>query len=169
MSRLNVDKILSYDGYVHISMDDNDIEIGRGVDQKIICEGSLVPGDSDSGDLTRPNTTIVDTSITNISTTIGFHITSLNTVYLVPTDIERRINLPSTAAIPTNSWITITDIGSGPTNSGNASKKNITIFPNLNDSIQGGSVGDSFILDIDAQSVTLYFVNSSFDWRIVGF
>jgi hypothetical protein len=162
MSRLNVDEIKDYDGNKFITMDDNDIEIGI-EDEKIICFTSLVPENSDSCDLTRPATYIVNSGTTTVNSTAG---ASFNTVYLVPTDIERSIILPS--SVPVDSWITITDIGSGATNSGNASKKNITIRPQTPSRIQGGGEGEYFIMDIDAQSVTLYYVDDTYDWRLVG-
>ena len=168
MSKLNVDKIRTYDGSNRIVVvnNDTDIEIGQSYG-RLYVEGScsLVPENSDSGDLTRPATYIVNSGITTIGQNIGV-LPSANVVYLVPTDIERRINLPPPTGL--GDWITITDIGSGASNSGNASKRNISIYPNGTNTIQGGSAGDPLIIDIDARSVTLMWCGTPANWRLVG-
>jgi len=168
MSKLNVDIIRDYVTYNRIVTinNDTDIIVGKS-DGRLYVENScsLVPENSDSGDLTRPATYIVNSGITTIGQNIGV-LPSPNVVYLVPTDIERRINLPPPPEL--GDWITITDIGSGASNSGNASKRNISIYPNGTNTIQGGSAGDPLIIDIDARSVTLMWCGSPSNWRLVG-
>ncbi len=168
MSEIRVNKISNYSGFEFINMpNNNDIEIGR-ANQQVICNGKLVPQTfTASNNYLRRRTTIhtIDTIIP--VTYVYNNSIGMNMVYLIQTNVEREIRLPKGSI--QGDWITITDIGSGPTNSGNASKRNITILPNSNDRIQGGTAGDTFILDIDAQSVTLMWCGDTYHWRIVDF
>jgi len=112
--------------------------------------------------------TVIEANNTTINVTYAYNNAGgMNMVYLIVTNQEKQIILPKGSI--QGDWITITDIGTGATNSGNASKKNITIRPNSNDRIQGGTAGDTFILDIDAQSVTLMWCGDTYHWRIVDF
>jgi hypothetical protein len=168
MSEIRVNKISNYNGneFIDISSN-NDIEIGR-VNQKIICKGSLTPllGGGVNNHIRRR--TVIQSVNTTIPVGYVYHNSAgMNMIYLIVTDVEREIRLPKGSI--QGDWITITDIGTGATNSGNASKKNITILPNSNDRIQGGTAGDTFILDIDAQSVTLMWCGDTYHWRIIDF
>ena len=102
------------------------------------------------------------------STPITLSSSDVNQVLLVRTDVERTINLPAGSSVSIGDWVKIVDIGSGVSNTGNSYKKNITIDPNGSDKIQGGSDGDTFIMDVDGQAVTLMWCGSEYDWRIIN-
>lgn len=166
MSEIRVNKISNYNGNEFINLSsDGSIEIGR-VNQQIICNGRLIPNNVNANNYIRRRTTIESVN-TIIPVTYQYNNAGgMNMVYLIVTNVERQITLPKGSI--QGDWITITDIGSGATNSGNASKKNITIIPQSSQRIQGGDEGEYFIMDIDAQSVTLYYVDDTYDWRLVG-
>jgi hypothetical protein len=107
------------------------------------------------------NDTVIST---NVTLTSG----DMNKVLLLNTSAERTVVLPIGSSIEVGDWIRIVDMGTGETNTGNAYKKNITIDPNNADRIQGGSAGDTLIMDVDAQALTLMWCGSTYDWRIVN-
>ena len=170
MSEIRVNTISSYDGTDYLTFGGGDTFIGV-QNQKVLVNGSLMPGNN-SSNLMRPEFKIITGNLnTDVSISDGYSGSlleyTMNTVHVVTTEIERQIRLPKGSI--QGDWITITDIGSGASNSGNASKRNITILPNSNDRIQGGTAGDTFILDIDAQSVTLMWCGDTYHWRLVDF
>jgi hypothetical protein len=103
-----------------------------------------------------------------ITTNITLTASDMNKVLLLNTSAERTVVLPIGSSIEVGDWIRIVDVGTGETNTGNAYKKNITIDPNNVDRIQGGSAGDTLIMDVDAQALTLMWCGSTYDWRIVN-
>jgi len=92
----------------------------------------------------------------------------MNKVLLLNTSSAITVVLPIGSSVQLGDWIRIVDVGSSESNSGNAFKNNITIDPNNADRIQGGSVGDTLIMDVDAQAITLMWCGSAHDWRIVN-
>jgi hypothetical protein len=107
------------------------------------------------------NNTVITTNIT--LTTLN-----MNSVVLVNTSDTRTITLPLGSSIQIGDWVRIVDVGSSESNVGNAYKKNIIITPNLLDRIQGGTAGDTLIMDVDSQALTLMWCGSTYDWRIVN-
>lgn len=103
-----------------------------------------------------------------ISANVTLTSSDMNKVLLLNTSAERTIVLPIGSSIEVGDWIRIVDMGTGETNTGNAYKKNIIIDPNNADRIQGGSAGDTLIMDVDAQALTLMWCGSTYDWRIVN-
>jgi hypothetical protein len=103
-----------------------------------------------------------------ITTNITLTASDMNKVLLLNTSAERTVVLPIGSSIEVGDWIRVVDVGTGETNTGNAYKKNITIDPNNADRIQGGSAGDTLIMDVDAQALTLMWCGSTYDWRIVN-
>ena len=91
----------------------------------------------------------------------------INQTILVNTAVARNITLPAGSSLQIGDSIRIVDIGSSVSNGGNAFAKNITIIPNAADCIQGGTAGDSLIMDVNAQAITLMWCGSSYDWRLV--
>lgn len=92
----------------------------------------------------------------------------MNKVLLMNTSSARNITLPAGSTINLGDWIRIVDLGTGETNAGNAFKNNITVIPNAADRIQGGTAGDTFIMDVDSQAITLMWCGSTYDWRLVS-
>ena len=105
---------------------------------------------------------------TVISTDVTLTASDMNKVLLLNTSNTRTITLPTGSTVQLGDWIRIVDLGEGESNIGNAYKNNITITPNVADRIQGGSVGDTFIMDVDGQAITLMWCGSTYDWRIVN-
>ena len=105
---------------------------------------------------------------TVISTDVTLTANDMNKVLLLNTSSARTVVLPIGSSIQLGDWIRIVDIGTGETNTGNAFKNNITIDPNNADRIQGGSAGDTLIMDVDSQAITLMWCGSTYDWRIVN-
>lgn len=103
-----------------------------------------------------------------ISANVTLTSSDMNKVLLLNTSAERTIVLPIGSSIEVGDWIRIVDMGTGETNTGNAYKKNIIIDPNNADRIQGGSAGDTLIMDVDAQALTLMWCGSTYDWRIAN-
>lgn len=92
----------------------------------------------------------------------------MNKMVLMNTSFQRKVNLPAGSSVSIGDWVKIVDIGTGETNTGNSYKKNIIIDPNGSDRIQGGSGGDTFIMDVDGQAITLMWCGSTYDWRLVN-
>lgn len=105
---------------------------------------------------------------TVISTNITLNASDMNKVVLLNTSSTRTVTLPQGSGIEPGDWIRIVDLGTGESNVGNSYINNITITPNSSDRIQGGSAGDTFIMDVNGQSVTLMWCGSTYDWRIVN-
>jgi len=105
---------------------------------------------------------------TVISTDVTLTASDMNKVLLLNTSSAITVVLPIGSSVQLGDWIRIVDVGSSESNSGNAFKNNITIDPNNADRIQGGSVGDTLIMDVDAQAITLMWCGSAHDWRIVN-
>jgi len=105
---------------------------------------------------------------TVMSTDVTLTASDMNKVLLLNTSSARTVVLPIGSSVQLGDWIRIVDVGSSESNSGNAFKNNITIDPNSADRIQGGSVGDTLIMDVDAQAITLMWCGSAHDWRIVN-
>lgn len=107
---------------------------------------------------------------TVISTDITLTASDMNKVVLLNTSSTRTVTLPQGSGVELGDWIRIVDLGTGETNTGNSYINNITITPNSSDRIQGGSAGDTFIMDLDGQSVTLMWCGSTYDydWRLVN-
>lgn len=105
---------------------------------------------------------------TVISTNVTLTASDMNKVLLLNTSSARTVVLPIGSSVQLGDWIRIVDVGSNELNSGNAFKNNITIDPNDADRIQGGVVGDTLIMDVDAQAITLMWCGSTHDWRIVN-
>jgi len=103
-----------------------------------------------------------------MATNVTLDVDDMNKVLLLNTAGERTVNLPAGSSLQRGDWIRIVDVGTGASNTGNAYKKNITITPNSSDRIQGGSAGDTFIIDVNGQSVTLMWCGSTYDWRIIN-
>lgn len=108
------------------------------------------------------NNTVMSTNVTLTSN-------DMNKVLLMNTSVERTVVLPIGSSVELGDWIRIVDLGTGATNTGNAYKNNIIIDPDNNeDRIQGGSPGDTFIMDVDGQAITLMWCGSTYDWRLVN-
>jgi len=105
---------------------------------------------------------------TVISDDVTLTASDMNKVLLLNTSSAITVVLPIGSSVQLGDWIRIVDVGSSESNSGNAFKNNITIDPNNADRIQGGSVGDTLIMDVDAQAITLMWCGSAHDWRIVN-
>ena len=103
-----------------------------------------------------------------VTTNVTLTASDMNKVLLLNTSAERTVILPIGSSIEVGDWIRIVDVGTDETNTGNAYKKNIIIDPNNVDRIQGGSAGDTLIMDVDAQALTLMWCGSTYDWRIVN-
>lgn len=123
----------------------------------IECEG-IITG--------RPRFNIYNNTV--MSTNVTLTASDMNKVLLVNTSAERTIVLPIGSSVELGDWIKIVDIGTGETNTGNAYKNNIIINPNSVDRIQGGAVGDTFVMDVDGQAITLMWCGSTYDWRLVN-
>jgi hypothetical protein len=105
---------------------------------------------------------------TVISTNVTLTANDMNKVLLLNTLGERTVVLPEGSLLQLGDWIRIVDVGSSGTSTGNAFKNNIIIDPNNADRIQGGSAGDTLIMDVDSQAITLMWCGSTYDWRIVN-
>ena len=105
---------------------------------------------------------------TVISANVTLTASDMNKVLLLNTSSAITVVLPIGSSVQLGDWIRIVDVGSNELNSGNAFKNNITIDPNDADRIQGGVVGDTLIMDVDAQAITLMWCGSTHDWRIVN-
>lgn len=105
---------------------------------------------------------------TVISTNITLTASDMNKVVLLNTSSTRTVTLPQGSGIELGDWIRIVDLGTGESNVGNSYINNITITPNATDRIQGGTAGDTFIMDVNGQSVTLMWCGSTYDWRIIN-
>ena len=105
---------------------------------------------------------------TVMSTNVTLTASDMNKVLLLNTSSARTVVLPIGSSVQLGDWIRIVDLGTGASNTGNAYKQNITIDPNSADRIQGGSNGDTFIMDVDGQAITLMWCGSTYDWRIVN-
>ena len=105
---------------------------------------------------------------TVMSTNVTLTASDMNKVLLLNTSSTRTVVLPIGSSVQLGDWIRIVDLGTGASNTGNAYKQNITIDPNSADRIQGGSNGDTFIMDVDGQAITLMWCGSTYDWRIVN-
>lgn len=103
-----------------------------------------------------------------MSSNITLTSSDMNKVLLINTTAERTIVLPKGSSVELGDWIRIVDMGIGETNAGNAYKKNIIVDPNSADRIQGGVAGDTLIMDVDSQALTLMWCGSTYDWRIVN-
>lgn len=111
------------------------------------------------------NNTVIEANVTLTAS-------DMNKVVLLNTSSTRTVTLPAGSSVQLGDWIRIVDIGKGENNTGNSYKNNITILPNPNpnprDRIQGGSSGDSFIMDVDGQAITLMWCGPTYDWRIIN-
>lgn len=126
-----------------------------------------VPSISCNGVITgRQRFTVYNDTV--ISANVTLTASDMNKVLLIDTSIERTVVLPIGTSIQLGDWIRIVDMGTGETNVGNAFKKNIIIDPNDADRIQGGAAGDTLIMDVDGQAITLMWCGSTYDWRIVN-
>ena len=105
---------------------------------------------------------------TVMSTNVTLTASDMNKVLLLNTSSARTVVLPIGSSVQLGDWIRIVDLGTGASNTGNAYKQNITIDPNSADRIQGGSNGDTFIMDVDGQAITFMWCGSTYDWRIVN-
>jgi hypothetical protein len=105
---------------------------------------------------------------TVISTDVTLTANDMNKVLLLNTSNVRTVVLPIGSSVQLGDWVRIVDIGTGETNTGNAFKNNIIIDPNNVDRIQGGAAGDTLIMDVDSQAITLMWCGSTYDWRIVN-
>jgi hypothetical protein len=105
---------------------------------------------------------------TVISTNITLTASDMNKLVLLNTSSTRTVTLPQGSGIELGDWIRIVDLGTGESNVGNSYINNITITPNAADRIQGGTAGDTFIMDVNGQSVTLMWCGSTYDWRIIN-
>jgi hypothetical protein len=123
----------------------------------IECEG-IITG--------RQRFTVYNNAVMSTNATLTS--SDMNKVLLMNTSAERTVVLPIGSSIELGDWIKIVDVGTGATNTGNAYKKNIIINPNSVDRIQGGSAGDTFIMDVDGQAITLMWCGSTYDWRLVN-
>jgi hypothetical protein len=104
---------------------------------------------------------------TVISTNVTLTASDMNRVLLLDTSSARTVVLPIGSSLQLGDWIRIVDVGS-ENSSGNAFKNNITIDPNNADKIQAGFTGDTLIMDVDSQAITLMWCGSTYDWRIVN-
>lgn len=123
----------------------------------IECEG-IITG--------RQRFTVYNNTV--MSTNVTLAASDMNKVLLMNTSAERTVVLPIGSSVELGDWIKIVDIGTGATNTGNAYKNNIIIDPNNADRIQGGVAGDTFIMDVDGQAITLMWCGSTYDWRLVN-
>lgn len=105
---------------------------------------------------------------TVMSTNVNLTSNDMNKVLLMNTSAERTVVLPIGSSVELGDWIRVVDLGTGESNVGNSYINNITITPNSLDRIQGGSEGDTFIVDVNGQSVTLMWCGSTYDWRIIN-
>lgn len=121
----------------------------------IECEG-IITG--------RPRFTIYNSTV--MLNDITLTTDDMNKVLLINTSAERNVTLPVGSSIEFGDWIRIFDMGTGGTNTGNSYKNNIIINPNSVDRIQGGAVGDTFIMDVDGQAITLMWCGSTYGWRL---
>lgn len=120
-----------------------------------------VPSISCNGVITgRQRFTVYNNTV--ISENVPLTASDMNKVLLMDnTSVERTVFLPIGSSVELGDWIKIVDMG-------NAYKKNIIIYPNNANKIQGGSVGDALIMDVDGQAITLMWCGSIYDWRIVN-
>lgn len=125
----------------------------------IECEG-IITG--------RTRFSVYDNTVIETDVTLNLNASDMNKVLLLNTSDERTVNLPSGSSVQLGDWIRIVDLGTGASNVGNSYFKNINITPNSSDRIQGGSAGDTFIIDVNGQSVTLMWCGSTYDWRIIN-
>jgi hypothetical protein len=123
----------------------------------IECEGIIIG---------RPRFSVYNDTV--MTTNVTLNASDMNKVLLLNTSSARTVVLPIGSSIQIGDWIRIVDLGTGETNTGNAYKNNITIDPNNADRIQGGSAGDTLIMDVDAQAITLMWCGSTYDWRIIN-
>lgn len=123
----------------------------------IECEGVITGRQR----FTVYNNTVMSTNVTLTSN-------DMNKVLLMNTSAERTVVLPIGSSVELGDWILIVDMGTGEANTGNAYKNNIIIDPNNADRIQGGAAGDTLIMDVDSQALTLMWCGSTYDWRIVN-
>ena len=120
-----------------------------------------------SGTITgRPRFNVYNDTV--ITTNVVLTSSDMNRVLLLNTSSTRTVTLPAGSTVILGDWIRIIDVGSSESNSGNAFKNNITITPNAADRIQGGAAGDTFIIDVDSQAITLMWCGSTHDWRLVS-
>ena len=103
-----------------------------------------------------------------MTTNVILSTTDVNKVVLLNTSAARTVTLPAGSGLQVGDWVEIIDMGTGETNSGNAFKKNITVTPNAADRIQGGTVGDTLIMDVDSQAIVLMWCGSTYDWRLAN-
>ena len=126
-----------------------------------------VPSISCNGVITgRQRFTVYNDTV--ISTNVTLTSSDMNKVLLMNTSAERTVVLPIGSSVELGDWIRIVDMGTGETNTGNAYNKNIIVDPNDADRIQGGTAGDTLIMDVDSQALTLMWCGSTYDWRIVN-
>ena len=126
-----------------------------------------VPSISCNGVITgRQRFTVYNDTV--ISANVTLTASDMNKVLLMNTSAERTVVLPIGSSIQLGDWIRIVDMGTGETNTGNAYKKNIIVDPNNVDRIQGGAAGDTLIMDVDGQAITLMWCGSTYDWRLVN-
>ena len=123
----------------------------------IECEGIIIG---------RPRFSVYNNTV--ISTDVTLTANDMNKVLLLNTSSAITVVLPIGSSVQLGDWIRIVDVGTGQSNRGNANTNNITIDPNDADRIQGGVVGDTLIMDVDAQAITLMWCGSTHDWRIVN-
>ena len=123
----------------------------------IECEG-VITG--------RPRFNIYNNTVMAANVTLAA--SDMNKVLLMNTSAERTVVLPIGSSVELGDWIKIVDIGTGATNTGNAYKNNIIIDPNNADRIQSGVAGDTLIMDVDGQAITLMWCGSTYDWRLVN-
>lgn len=169
MSELRVNRILNYDGNeIHFTMSSTKLVVGTDGSSVNEINGTICPLYNDySSGLNRLRASV---SFANNPTIDDSYIgtSGMNQYYMINTSDLRTVTLPSGLSVSAGDWVTIVDVGTGESNAGNASKKPITVQPNVADRIQGGTAGDTFIIDIDGQSVTLMWCGSTYDWRIVS-
>ena len=103
-----------------------------------------------------------------ITANVTLTASDVNKVVLLNTSAARTVNLPAGSGLQVGDWVKIVDMGTGETNTGNALKNNITITPNAADRIQGGTSGDTFIMDVDNQALVLMWCGSTYDWRLAN-
>lgn len=123
----------------------------------IECEG-IITG--------RQRFTVYNNTV--MSTDVTLTASDMNKVVLLNTSSTRTVTLPQGSGVELGDWIRVVDLGTGESNVGNSYINNITITPNSSDRIQGGSAGDTFIMDVNGQSVTLMWCGSTYDWRIIN-
>lgn len=175
MSELRVNRILNHAGDEnHFTMSTTKLVVGADVNSVneicgIICPPVVTIDSSRSSGKNRLRSSVSFINATPTTITDSYTTNSgMNQYYMVDTSVQRTFILPNGVNVGVGDWITIVDVGTGESNAGNASKKPITVQPNVADRIQGGTAGDTFIIDIDGQSVTLMWCGSTYDWRIVS-